>query len=222
MPEAKLNLLTNAFPAPGATESGLKRPRRDRKVAGFGGAGHVGIARRVQRNSNAPIAVAAAEVGGIDQRRTAAVQLADERIGVTAVGSLKGPRRGRKVAGIRAAGEVGITRRVSAQFHGHYRCRCRRGRWSTPTPSQRCSACSRTHRSTAGPETGLKRPRRGREVTGRGVAGDVGIARRVQRNSIALIECCCRRGRWNKPAPSRGCSACSRTHSNRDAAAEVV
>src|SRR5580700_4210587 len=55
-----------------AAESGLKRPRRGRKIAGSRDAGEVGIARQVQRYSKAYIEVAAAEVGGIHRCRAAA------------------------------------------------------------------------------------------------------------------------------------------------------
>ena len=53
------------------------------------------------------IAVAAAEVGGVDQGRAAAVQLAHERIIVATVSGLKRARRGRKVTE-GEAGDIGV------------------------------------------------------------------------------------------------------------------
>src|SRR5262249_57427911 len=67
-----------------SAKSRLERPGGRGEVGRFGKASHIGVARGVHRDAESVFAAAAAEIGGVDERRTRGIQPRHE--GVEAAG----------------------------------------------------------------------------------------------------------------------------------------
>ena len=80
-------------------ESGLVGARGRGEIRGTGLARDISVARGIDRYGTANVQVTSAQIGGVDQRLTAAVQLADKRIALAAAESgLQRARGGGKIS----------------------------------------------------------------------------------------------------------------------------
>jgi hypothetical protein len=84
--------------------------RRGREVERIGGPCDIGRAFLVQRDANSEVIGAAAEIGGVDDRRAVAVQLRHECVVAASDRRLEGARRGREV------GRIGLPRHINIAF----------------------------------------------------------------------------------------------------------
>src|SRR5437868_2527187 len=97
----------------------LEGPRGGREVRRACVPGHISVAGGLQRDSQATVVVTAPEIGRIEQARAGGIELRYKGVAAgacgiysgvrgTMVGRLEGPRGGREVRRVRAAGHISV------------------------------------------------------------------------------------------------------------------
>src|SRR5450759_4689364 len=94
--------------------SGVERSRRCGKVGRMCSAGQISITRLVQDEHIAGVGTDAAEIGGVEERRSGGVQFGNESVSIAAKARLEGSGRDGKVLGLSPTGYVSDVAGVDA------------------------------------------------------------------------------------------------------------